>query len=62
MGPGFWESIMGYPMACANLCPNAVQVNLKIQTKLKLHIVKLEALTAIQVALLTIYDMVKAVE
>jgi molybdenum cofactor biosynthesis enzyme len=43
-------------------CPNAVQVNLKIQTKLKLHVVKLEALTAIQVALLTIYDMVKAVE
>ncbi len=49
-------------MACANLCPNVVQVNLKIQTRLKLYGVEMEALTAVQVALLTIYDMCKAVD
>ena len=49
-------------MACANLCPNVVQVNLKIWSRLKLHAVEMEALTAVQVALLTIYDMCKAVD
>jgi molybdenum cofactor biosynthesis enzyme len=47
---------------CANLCPNVVQVNLKIWPRLKLHAVEMEALTAVQVALLTIYDMCKAVD
>ena len=45
-----------------NLCPNVVQVNLKIWSELKLHGVEMEALTAVQVALLTIYDMCKAVD
>ena len=47
---------------CDNLCPNVVQVNPKIWSRLKLHGVEMEALTAVQVALLTIYDMCKAVD
>ena len=49
-------------MACANLCTNVVQVNIKIWSRLKLHGVEMEALTAAQVALLTIYGMCKAVD
>ena len=45
-----------------NLCPNVVQINLKIGSILKLQTVEMEALTAVQVALLTIYDMCKAVD
>ena len=57
---------MGYPYTCersrANLCPNVVQMNSKIWSGLKLQGVEMEALTAVQVALLTIYDMCKAVD
>ena len=42
--------------------PNVVQVNLKIWSRLKWQNVEMEALTAVQVALLTIYDMCKAVD
>ncbi len=45
-----------------NLCPNVVQANPKIWPRLKLQGVEMEALTAVQVALLTIYDMCKAVD
>ena len=47
---------------CDNLCPNVVQINRKIGTRLKLQTAKMEALTAVQVSLLTIYDMCKAVD
>jgi len=47
---------------CDNLCPNVVQINRKIGSKLKLQPAQIEALTAVQVALLTIYDMCKAVD
>jgi cyclic pyranopterin phosphate synthase len=47
---------------CASLSPNTVQVNLKIRARLKFLTVEIEALTAVQVALLTIYDMCKAVD
>ena len=56
------KSERGTPVACATLCPNVVQVNIKIWSRLKLHGVEMEALTAVQVALLTIYDMCKAVD
>jgi len=46
----------------AKLCPNVVQVNLEIWSRLKLQSVEMEALTATQIALLTIYDMCKAVD
>ncbi len=49
-------------MACDNLCPNVVQVNTKIWSRLELRGVEMEALTAVQVTLLTIYDMCKAVD
>ena len=51
-----------YPTTHDNLCPNVVQVNPKIWPRLMLQSVEMEALTAVQVALLTIYDMCKAVD
>ena len=51
-----------YERSRDSLCPNVVQVNLKIWPRLKLQHVEMEALTAVQVALLTIYDMSKAVD
>ena len=47
-------------MAFENLCPNAVQVNPMICSRLKLNTLEMEALTAVQITLLTIYDMCKA--
>lgn len=39
-----------------------VQINLKIGSTLKLQPLEMETLTAVQVALLTIYNMCKSVE
>ena len=54
--------VFAWATPCGNLCPNVVQTNLKIGSRLKLQSVEMEALTAVQVALLTIYDMCKAVD
>ena len=66
VGSKFLEINREYPCICErsrdNLCPNVVQINLKIGSRLKLQRVEMEALTAVQVALLTIYDMCKAVD
>ena len=62
MGHGFQKFAWGGCLTYANLCPNVVQVNPKIWSRLKLQSAEMEALTAVQVALLTIYDMCKAVD
>jgi molybdenum cofactor biosynthesis enzyme len=45
-----------------HLVITSVQMLSKLTTRLKLQPVEMEALTAVQVALLTIYDMCKAVD
>ena len=62
VGSGSRGFDMGIHLARDNLFPNVAQVNLKIWPRLKLCGVEMEALTAVQVALLTIYDMAKAVD
>ena len=62
VGFGFWKIYWGTRIPCANLCPNVVQLKHIDLARLKLHVFEMEALTAVQVALLTIYDMCKAVD